>query len=225
MFKSFINLLFPNCCPACDNALTNPKDFICTFCRFHLPKTNFHPHKINPVSKKFDGRINVHSATSFLYYIKGGLSQGLIWNLKYNGRKDVGIYLGELYGYDLMETDLYNTVDVIIPIPLHKDKYRKRGYNQSEQFAEGLSKTMNKPTDFSTTVKTISTTTQTTKRRYERWKNVENKFVVNDLELFRGKHILLVDDVVTTGSTLEAAAIALAMVQDIKISIATIACA
>jgi ComF family protein len=224
MFKSFINLIYPSCCPACNLALLNPDDFICTHCRYHLPKTNFHLHQINPVHKKFDGRIIVNAATSFLYFFKGGITQELIAKLKYKGRKDVGIFIGELYGYDLLESELFNAVDIIIPVPLHKDKFKKRGYNQSEQFAEGLSNSMKIPTDFNSVIKKTASATQTTKRRYERWKNVQDVYFLNDLEIFKDKHVLLVDDVVTTGSTLEAAATVLLTIPGIKISFATIAC-
>ena len=205
-------------------ALLNPNDFICTHCRYHLPKTNFHQHEDNPVHKKFKGRISVNAATSFLYFFKGGITQELIAKLKYKGRKDVGVFLGEMYGYDLLESELFNTIDVIIPVPLHKDKFKKRGYNQSEQFAEGLSKSMKIPTDYLSIVKKTATTTQTTKRRYERWKNVEDVYFLNDLDIFKSKHILLVDDVITTGATLEAAATILLSIPGIKISFATIAC-
>jgi ComF family protein len=225
MFKSFINLIYPSCCPACNVALLNPADFICTHCRYHLPKTNFHRHADNPVHNKFNGKIIVHSATSFLYFFKGGITQQLIANLKYKGRKDIGIFLGEMYGYDLLESDLFNAVDIIIPVPLHKDKFKNRGYNQSEQFAEGLSKSMKIPKDCLSIIKKTATTTQTTKRRYDRWKNVEDVYFLNDLEIFKGKHVLLVDDVITTGATLEATATVLLSIPGIKISFATIACA
>lgn|ERR1035437_4401179 len=225
MFKSFINLIYPACCPACNKVLMNPDDFICTHCRYHLPKTNFHLHQDNPVFRKFSGRVNIHSAASFLYFSKGGIVQEMIGKLKYRGRKDIGVYLGEIYGDELHESAFDKTIDIIIPVPLHKDKFKKRGYNQSEQFATGLSQTMSIPTDYLNVIRKTNTNTQTKKGRYARWKNVEEIFSVDDIEALRGKHVLLVDDVVTTGSTLEATATAILLIPGTIISIATIACA
>jgi ComF family protein len=177
------------------------------------------------VFRKFSGRVNIHSAASFLYFSKGGIVQEMIGKLKYRGRKDIGVYLGEIYGDELHESAFDKTIDIIIPVPLHKDKFKKRGYNQSEQFATGLSQTMSIPTDYLNVIRKTNTNTQTKKGRYARWKNVEEIFSVDDIEALRGKHVLLVDDVVTTGSTLEATATAILLIPGTIISIATIACA
>ncbi len=182
-------------------------------------------HADNPVYLKFYGKINLKAATSFLYFFKKGIAHELIWKLKYRDRKDIGVFLGEMFGHDLLKSANYNAIDLIIPVPLHKDKLRKRGFNQSERFAEGLAISMNKIQDKDNLIRKTATTTQTNKRRYERWKNVEDIFFVKDPELFVGKHLLLVDDVVTTGATLEATAAVLLAIKDVKISIATIACA
>jgi ComF family protein len=148
----------------------------------------------------------------------------MIGKLKYRGRKEIGIYLGEIYGHDLNESDFGSSIDIIIPVPLHKDKFKKRGYNQSEQFATGLSKTINLPVDFLNVIRKTNSNTQTKKGRYARWENVDEIFSVNDIESLKDKHILLVDDVVTTGATLEATAAAILLIPGTVISIATIAC-
>jgi ComF family protein len=225
MFKSFINLIYPSCCSACNQTLMNPSEFICIHCQYHLPRTNFHLEEDNPIYRRFLGKINVYSAASFLYYSKGGIVQEMIDKLKYHGRKDIGVYLGEQYGNDLMASEVYNSIDIIVPVPLHEDKFKRRGYNQSAQFAAGLSKTMNKPTDYLSIIRKIASITQTKKTRFARWKNVEEIFHARDIISLSGKSILLVDDVITTGSTLEATAAAILLIPGVTISIATIACA
>jgi ComF family protein len=190
-----------------------------------LPRTNFHLEADNPVYRRFWGKINIYSATSFLYFAKGGIVQEMIDKLKYHGRKDIGVYLGEQYGNDLKASKVYNSIDIIVPVPLHEDKFIRRGYNQSEQFAAGLSKTMNKPKDYLSVIRKTASVTQTKKTRFERWKNVEEIFIAKDIISLSGKHILLVDDVITTGSTLEATAAAILLIPGVTISIATIACA
>jgi ComF family protein len=165
----------------------------------------------------------VESASSYLYFQKKGITQKLLHQLKYKGQKEVGRKLGLYYGYDLKE---HLEADCIIPIPLHKSRLRTRGYNQSEWFGKGLSEAMEIPMDSGSVVRIRKTETQTRKGRYKRWENVEGIFAVMDPEKLAGCHVLLVDDVVTTGATLEACAQALvAAVADVKISVVTIAVA
>ena len=166
----------------------------------------------------------VELAASFYHFGKGGKVQRLLHQLKYKGAKDVGVKVGELYGLELMKEEVYKTIDFIVPIPLHKNKLKKRGYNQSECFAEGLSKSMKKPANFSDFYRIVDTKTQTKKSRFERWENVAEIFGIKDNSELSGKTILLVDDVITTGSTMEAA-IQVLLKNNCKVLVATIACA
>lgn len=223
MLNDFISLIFPQVCVSCGKSLYKNEHTICTYCIYHLPKTNFHLDNENPIAKIFWGRINIHSAGAFYGFNKGGRVQHLIHQLKYKGRKEVGFTVGKLYGYELKNSDYFNTVDTIIPVPLHLKKIKKRGYNQSESFAEGLAASMEVDSNFTLLYRALESETQTKKSRFNRWQNVETVFQLKDYESFKGKHILLVDDVVTTGATLEACAQTLQQIPGIKISIATIA--
>lgn len=204
LFDDFISLFFPRTCYACGNSLFQNEKIICTSCLLHLPKTNFHKTSENPVSKVFWGRVNLTTATSMYFYRKGGKVQHLIHQLKYKGHKEIGIFLGEIYGSQLKESALYNDIDLIIPIPLHQSKLKKRGFNQAELFARGLAQSMQKEMDLKSLVRQIATSTQTKKTRYKRWENVSEIFKLEIPENINGKKILVVDDVITTGATMEA---------------------
>jgi ComF family protein len=223
MLNDFISLIFPEVCASCGNSLYKNEETICTWCVYHLPKTNFHLYNDNPIAKIFWGRINIHSAGAFYGFNKGGKVQHLIHQLKYKGRKEIGYTLGKLYGPDLKKAESFSTVNTVIPVPLHPKKIKKRGYNQSEAFASGLADSMAAEPDFSTLYRAKESESQTRKTRFNRWENVETIFRLSDAEKLSGKHILLVDDVVTTGATLEACAQTLGQIPDVKISIATIA--
>ena len=177
----------------------------------------------NPIAKIFWGRVNIHSAGAFYGFNKGGKVQHLIHQLKYKGKKDIGVTVGKWYGYDLRRHPSFNTVNMIIPVPLHSKKEKKRGYNQSRFFAEGLAQSMNVEANFTTLIRALESETQTKKSRLNRWKNVETVFQLLNTTKIEGKHILLVDDVVTTGATLEACAQTLLQVPGVKVSVATIA--
>jgi len=223
MLNDFLSIIFPEVCVSCGNALFKNEVDICTHCIYCLPKTNFHLDTENPIAKIFWGRVPVHSASSFYSFAKGGKVQELIHQFKYKGQKNVGITVGKLYGFELKQCDDFNCIDTIIPVPLHKKKKRKRGYNQSEYFAEGLSESMKVPTDFKTLYRAKESETQTRKSRFNRWENVESIFQLTDDTALQGKHILLVDDIITTGATLEACMQTLLQIPDVTISIATMA--
>jgi len=223
ILNDFISLIYPKTCMACGKSLYKNENCLCTYCLYHLPKTNFHLEKDNEVERVFWGRVRIESAASFLYFSKGGKVQKIMHKLKYKGRQEIGVFLGEQYGLELLNSDTFKNIDIIIPVPLHKMKLKKRGYNQSEKFAEGLSLSMKKPVSTDNLYRKIFSETQTKKTRYKRWQNVESIFDIKNPELLKSKHILLVDDVITTGATMEACVNVLKKVEDIKISIASIA--
>lgn len=223
VWNDFVSLFFPVTCMACGKSLFKNENSICTWCSYHLPKSNFHLINDNPVAKIFWGRINIHAAAAFYTFNKGGRVQHLIHQLKYKGQQHVGVSLGKLYGYELRNSVDFKGIDIIIPVPLHSKKQRKRGYNQSTCFAQGLAETMGLTVNSTVLFRSAASETQTKKSRFTRWKNVERIFYTKNEEQLTDKHILLVDDVITTGATLEACAQALLKTQGVKVSIATIA--
>ncbi|RLD59129.1 MAG: ComF family protein [Bacteroidetes bacterium] len=223
LLSDFFSLFFPKTCMACGNSLYRNEEMICTQCLFHLPKTNFHLEKINPVSKVFWGRTNIEMATALYFYRKESKVQTLIHHLKYHGNQEIGVFLGQLYGGQLKDSEYFKDVDVVIPIPLHKDKLKKRGFNQAESFASGLAETMKAIIDTTSVYRDIATSTQTKKSRYKRWENVSEIFKIKETTALENKHVLIVDDVITTGATMEACINTLNTVEGIKVSVAAIA--
>jgi ComF family protein len=207
--KDFIGLFYPEVCICCGAGLNAKEELVCTMCIYKLPKTNFHKYAENPLAKVFWGRVDISSVAAYCHYQKGNKVQDLVHELKYNGKKELGNYLGDWYGHDLKTSPLFNKADLIIYIPLHPSKLRKRGYNQSAHFAEGLSQSMGIPVLHAALSRTKNTDTQTRKSRYERWENVEGIFKVEKADEMKGKHVLLVDDIITTGATIEACVVEL----------------
>lgn len=201
--RDFEKLFFPQVCIACARTLNAREDAICINCLIKLPRTNYHRLNDNPVSKKFAGRIRIEMASAFLYFSKGNSARQLLHHLKYRGRQDIGRRLGALYGKDLMN-DGWIPPDLIIPLPLHPAKERIRGYNQCTPIAEGLNRYFGSEVDSKVIARRSNNSTQTKKGRYERWENVEKIFEVKEPEKIQNKYVILVDDVVTTGATLEA---------------------
>jgi len=219
----FVSLLFPELCVACRESLVANEHLLCTDCRFNLPYTNFHLQADNIVARQFWGKINIEAAFALFYFTKGGKIQNMLHQFKYNGQQQIGNLLGNVAGGQLIKSEVFNTVDYIIPVPLHKKRLRERGYNQSTHFAEGLAEKLNAVVEENNLVRVKSTETQTHKSRFARFENMQEVFVVIDSERLKGKHVLLVDDVITTGSTLEACGEQLLKVEGLKLSIATIA--
>ncbi|MEI7595304.1 MAG: phosphoribosyltransferase family protein [Bacteroidota bacterium] len=222
MFRDLISLFFPNICLACSAPLQKFERCVCTSCNYHLPKTNFHKEKENAITQIFWGRINIYSAASYFYFQKAGKVQHLIHQLKYKGQQVVGEYIGEIYGNELKNAEYFKNIDFIVPVPLHPKKLKKRGYNQSECFARGISKSMNAPI-VNDLQRNFFTETQTKKSRFERWRNVGSVFELTNKEKYINKQILIVDDVITTGATIEACAQHFAAIEGVKISVVTIA--
>jgi len=204
ILEDFIALFYPRVCVACHASLIKGEDVLCTSCLVELPKTAYHRYRENPVRNRLEGRLPLAFASAFLKFRKGGLVQSLLHELKYNNRPEIGIRMGHLYGVELMESGLGADFDVIVPVPLHASRMRRRGYNQSAKFAEGLSEALNIAWEESISLRVEATNTQTRKGRADRWSNVKDAFSVAAMDKVAGKRILLVDDVITTGATLEA---------------------
>jgi ComF family protein len=219
----FVSMLFPELCPACGESLVAGEHIICTNCLYSLPLTNFHLQPDNIVAQQFWGKLPLQGAYSLYHFAKGGKIQNLMHHFKYKGMKQIGNILGEIAGKQLKGSPVFSSVDVIIPVPLHKSRLRQRGYNQSTCFARGLATQLNAIVDDNNLIRTHATETQTHKGRFMRFENMQEVFRVMDAESLKGKHMLLVDDVVTTGSTLEACGMELLKVEGLKLSIATIA--
>ena len=220
----FWGLFYPNLCAVCDTPLVHGEEVMCTGCNYKLPRTRSWGESDNEVAKIFWGRVYLLHACSFFYFRKGSRYQKLLHKLKYSGRTDIGRYLGQQFGQELRNVDHFKDIAGIIPVPLHPKKLRKRGYNQSEWIALGLSDTMSVPVVTNVLLKTTHTESQTKKSRLERWDNVSEVFSITNKELIKGKHLLLVDDVVTTGATLEACAQVLINEGECTVSVVTLAC-
>lgn len=219
----FVSLLFPELCLACGESLVGGEELICTSCRYDLPFTDFHLKADNIVAQQFWGKINLEAAYALCYFSKGGKIQQLMHQLKYKGKQKVGHLLGNIAGTQLAANEVFKTVDIVIPVPLHKSRLRKRGYNQSICFAEGIAEKLNILVSEHNLVRNRATETQTHRSRFSRFENMQEVFAIIHPGLFENKHVLLVDDVITTGSTLEACGAELLKVKGLKLSIATIA--
>jgi ComF family protein len=219
----FVSLLFPELCPACQASLMANEYIICLDCRYNLPYTNFHLQTDNIVAQQFYGKIKIEAAYALYYFNKGGKVQNLMHHFKYKGMQKIGDLLGNIAGAHLIENPIFNTADLIIPVPLHKSRFKERGYNQSACFANGLAQKLNAVVEHDNLHRMVATATQTHKSRFARFENMQEVFLVTHPERLVNKHVLLVDDIVTTGSTLEACGIELLKVPGLTLSIATIA--
>lgn len=223
IFRDVGDLIYPRLCTACNYPLLAHERTICLKCRIALPRTDHGLYPDNPVAKKFWGKVPIEEAAAMLHFHKGSRVQSLMHALKYKGRTDVGIILGQMLGYYIHQHHLFQTIDIITAVPLHKDKIKLRGYNQSACIGEGLSGVLKAPFNPELLQRTTYTETQTKKSRLDRWSNVRSVFSVTDVNNVKGKHILLLDDVITTGATLEACAMQMIILPETKVSIAAIA--
>ena len=224
MLKDFFNLIFPIRCLACEQALIPQETLLCTGCRGQLPFTNFHKQPQNPLMLRFYGKINVNEVFSYLKFVKGGLTQKVLHYIKYDNYPELGQLLGGWFALELIRSGKLSDVDLIIPVPLHKSKQRKRGYNQSDYLAKGFAAGCDIPCAYQLLIRTAKSASQAKKRdRLERWQNVQNIFAVTQPEIVVNKHILVIDDVLTTGATLEACSLPLFEAGCGAVSFATLA--
>jgi ComF family protein len=225
LWDDFISLIFPRLCPGCGNHLLRNEKLICTECYISIPRTNFHLKADNPVARLFWGRCQIERAAAFSFYNRDSRMRKLIHQLKYKGAKDIGFELGRIYANSLKSSGFLDGVDLIIPVPLHPAKKRKRGFNQSEIISRGISDVTGIPLNTVSLLRKNISDTQTRKSRYSRWTNVEGIFRVEEQAGIEGCHILLVDDVITTGSTLEACADEILKAGGTTVSVAALAVA
>ena len=225
MFKSLLHLFFPPTCAGCKTILIANENVICTSCRHEMPLTQHHLNPENDACKKFYGRIPVEHVSALVYFHKKGIVQELIHSLKYRGQEAIGTVLGEWYGEELKSSQLLQTVDAIIPVPLHPKKLRERGYNQVTEFGNALAKKLEIPVNNSILYRQVYSKTQSQKNRLGRTEGIDTIFDVSFDEKDHNKHFLLIDDVITTGATLEVCAKALLKIPGTKISIVCMAMA
>lgn len=206
LFADFVSLFYPTYCYACQGGLVKGEQFICSACMLEMPQTKYHLQPNNSFQERMSLRFPVKHSLALFHFSKKGRVQHVLHALKYKNHPEVGVYLGKLFGAQLLETEIPKSVDLIIPVPLHAARQRVRGYNQSAQFARGLSEKLNIPFSENVLVRITSTSSQTRKNKLSRWINVEEVFQLQAPEAIHKKHILLVDDVITTGATIEACA-------------------
>jgi len=218
---SILHLMFPHVCRGCGADLPDREMLLCLHCLHALPETNYESFPDNPVEKIFWGRLPVYSAAAHYYFTKGSLVQRLMHLFKYKGERDLGLLMGKMMGMRLKESARF-PVDALVPLPLYPRREKQRGYNQAAILCEGISKSLLVPVLPDVVRRPLYTETQTRKGRIERWKNIEGKFVVSNESVLKNRHILLVDDVVTTGATLESCGNELLAVEGVQLSIAAL---
>ena len=206
IFHNFLDLFFPNLCVVCKQRLSEGEQHICTDCLLLIPKTNFHLQPDNRLEQFFAGRFPFQHIAAFAYFVKGGSIQHIIHELKYNRNPHIGRFIGELCGENIKNSDFISSIDMLVPVPLHPKRQKERGYNQSLEICKGISHITGIPINSDTLLRKVNNPSQTKNARFDRWKNVEDIFHVVTPETFANKHILLVDDINTTGSTLESCA-------------------
>lgn len=225
LLESLMSLFYPNLCVVCSQPLANQENFICLSCRLNLPKTDYNPDSDNPARELLRGKIPLEKAYSHLYYNKGGVGQRIVAEIKYRKNLRLGIYMGQLIAAELNARQFFDPIDYLIPVPLHTRRLRTRGFNQAEAIAQGIASVSGVEQDSTSLIRKKHNPSQTTKGVYDRWLNAKGLFVLKDEDKFVDKHILLIDDVLTTGSTLQAGLEPFLHIRGIRISILTLAMA
>jgi ComF family protein len=225
-FKSlvshFLHLIYPHNCEGCGTDTLNADSFLCAKCLYQLPETGFISAANNPLEKKFYGRLKLENAAAGFYFTKDSLLQHLIAQLKYKNNQDMGLYLGKLVGYQLLSTDRFDSVEALIPVPLNPKKEHKRGYNQSQLICEGIASVWKRPIISDAVRRIVYTETQTNKNISDRWDNVDGAFAIADDSSIKGKHIALIDDVITTGASIESCGSELLKIEGLKLSVLSV---
>jgi ComF family protein len=222
IFNDLLKLVFPIYCQVCGDPLMDNEHLFCTKCLFEMPRTNNHLEKENKLTELFYGRAQIEAGTSLFEFKKGSQYRKLLHLLKYKSKTEIGYELGKYLGVNIKESIYFNNIDFVVPVPLHPKKLKKRGYNQSALISKGIADKLQTKMNEETLIRTINTKTQTNKNKFERWENVHNVFKLTN-KCFDNKHVLLVDDVITTGATIEGCINALQDANNVKISIATLA--
>jgi ComF family protein len=225
LFRAFMALFYPKLCVICGKPLIADENYFCLECFLKLPKTNYHLNSDNQANDRFAGKISLVKAASYLYYNKGGIAQKLIAEIKYKDNRNLGEWMGVLLANEWFSSGFFRGIDYLVPVPLHPSKERKRGFNQAEMIALGIASVTGIPIDTKNVFRKKANTTQTKKGLFERWKNTKDLFEVKNLEVFKNKQVLIVDDVLTTGSTLEAVAQSILKAEGVKISFLCLAIA
>ena len=225
VLRDVASLILPRTCLACGRVLLEREDGVCLACRYNIPMTNFPKDGTNPVKELFENILPIESAWSMYWFVDGTEWKDIIHKFKYSGRWYFAQKMGEWMGSELLDSGDFADVDLLVPIPLHYRRRLLRGYNQSEQLALGIGRKMGVECDFRLVYRRLYNESQTSKIRFERWENVEDIFEVRNPQKLRGRHILLVDDVLTTGATISSCALAIlkACEGDVRISVATLA--
>ena len=216
-------MLLPRVCFGCNAHLNRGEQHLCTVCRNHLPLTDYTFNEENALDRIFYGRINVKKASSFLFFSEKGIVKELIHHLKYKNQEQIGFFLGDWYGQILKENGFLNAIDMVIPVPLHKKKLKQRGYNQVAEFAKRIAFHIDAEYIDHLLIKTANSKTQTAKTRIGRWQSNKALYTLADQDFLKGKHVLLVDDVITSGATMEICGKALQQAEGITIYMASMA--
>lgn len=222
-FKNLVNLLYPAVCAGCGSDMVKDDQLLCLDCVAGMPLTGFYSKEHNPVEKIFWGRLPLVAAASYVYFTKQSVIQTLLHELKYRGNKEVGLYFGRLIGEELKNSKRFDDASALVPLPLHVKKQKKRGYNQAEVISEGISEQLKIPVLRDAVIRKSETGTQTRMNRMKRWENIGGKFEVVKSSAVNGKHVILVDDVITTGATLESCGSELLKTGNVRLSIASLA--
>lgn len=226
-FSSWIDpvfwLYFPKNCPACGRPLRLFGANICGRCSQNLPETHFFEASNNPIEKIFYGRLPINAGAAAWYFHKNSALQALIFQLKYKSNKDVGLFIGKQMGALLAASERFSSIDALVPVPLHPQAHSKRGFNQAALICEGIGQVWHKPVLTGAIARTKHTSTQTKQTRAERWDNMENAFTIKDPTSINGKHLLIIDDVITTGATIEACGKTLLTIKNVRVSVAAAA--